>query len=135
LGGYSRTYSEKRYQINKSKQQEKHLNRTIKTETKISFHQTIPTEKGGGAQSRSRPVGAHKISILNETFSYPKGANETFEFSNVTYFNGLDKEEKEDVGQDNIHPMTHVTRQLYGRSCHSHVYLFIKYLEDRRSTE
>lgn len=104
VGGYSRTYSEKRYQINRTRHHEKHSNRTIKTETKISFHRTTPGEDSG-------PIGVHKISVLNETFSYPGGKNVSSEFKNVTYFDG---ETDGDRGEDNVHPLTHVTNKLYG---------------------
>jgi hypothetical protein len=103
VGGYSRTYSEKRYQINRTRQQEKHSNRTYKTETRITFHRTNPGLIVG-------PTGSRKITVVNETFSFPTGNNATSEFRNITYFDGLD----EDRGEDNIHPLTHITNALFG---------------------
>lgn len=103
VGGYSRSYSEKRYQVNRTRQHEKHSNRSIQTETKVTFHRLTPGDFYG-------PFGTHKLNVRNDTFSSsdPNGATKSAEFSNITYFDGP----PEDRGEDNVHPLTCITQRL-----------------------
>jgi len=54
------------------------------------------------------PFGTRNITVINETIALPSGENITSAFKNITYY-GLD-----DRGDDNIHPMTHVTNSILG---------------------
>lgn len=101
VGGYSRSYSEKRYQVNRTRQQEKHSNRSIHTETRITFHRLTPGDFYG-------PFGMHKLTVRNDTFSGPNGDSKSAEFSNITYFDGPPEER----GEDNIHPLTKLTQKF-----------------------
>lgn len=101
VGGYSRSYSEKRYQVNRTRHHEKHSNRSVETETRLTFHRMTPGDFYG-------PFGMHRLTVRNQTFTGPSGESLNAEFSNITYFDGI----PEDRGEDNIHPLTYITQKL-----------------------
>jgi len=105
IGGYSRTHSEKKYEINRNRDHVLHTNRSKYSETKITFSRD-PTGIVSG------PTGFQTIAVVNESVSYPHGLNLTHDFSNITYYNGIE----DDKGEDNIHPLTHHVNQLMGIS-------------------
>ena len=106
-GEYSRTYSEKNYGRNRSREHEEEVSQSIEKNTRVTLHrnaQGLPL----------RPTGSHILTVRNQTLSIPTGRNLSSEFSNVTYFNG-----EEGVGgrsrpdSSPIHPLTQYTNLLF----------------------
>ena len=105
VGGYSRTFKERRYEIKRNFEREKHTNRQVESETRVTFHRNNNGEGGIYAG----PTGAQILTIKNNTFSFPIGTNSSTEFSNVTFFHG----EWHEGDDDNVHPLTRYTETLH----------------------
>jgi len=97
-GGYSRSYSERNFHLDKTRHHEKQINQTIQSETRVSFERNAKGDIVG-------PFGSHTFS-QRTNIRVTNGLNSSSDYNNTTLFI------RENVGSDTIHPIENMSQDL-----------------------